>query len=220
MVRRALEHFVGTLGLGSIAIVTTSARTAHALGPVDVEVGAKAGSGTPFGNGPALSRLGFGLGARAGMVMLEHLYVGMDVTYYFGSSTSGLPLSPGNQSNTPSYSTAFHSLLYGVEAGWGFEVNDIVTFRPHLGLGIATFPTSVSCGGCGSSFGATNSPAPDVDTPPNNLYLEPGFTGLVALGAWFVGADANMLVLPGLQAENGGGVTPAVTLHVQGGVKF
>lgn len=206
-----------SLALASIAFVTTSARTTHALGPVDVEVGAKAGSGTPFGSG--LNRLGFGLGARAGVLMLEHLYAGIDVTYYLGSSTSGLALSPGAQSSTQSYTVTFHTLMYGAEVGWGFKVNDIVTFRPQLGVGIATFPTSSSGGSC-SQFSGPTSCTPEVDTPPDNLYLEPGFTGLVALGAWLVGADVNILVFPGLGVETAGAGNPAVTLHVQGGVKF
>jgi hypothetical protein len=202
--------------LASIAIVT-SAPTAHALGPVDVEVGAKAGSGTPF---KGFSRLGFGFGARAGVVVLEHLYAGVDLAYYLGSSTSGLALSPGNQSSGQTYSVAVHTLMYGAEVGWGFELNDIVTLRPQLGVGIATFPVSTSSGSGSQFSGAASSFAPDVETPPDNLYLEPGFTGLVALGVWFVGADANILVFPGQQAETSGGGVPAFTLHVQGGVKF
>lgn len=82
--------------LASVAVVTT-ARTARALGPVDVESGAKVGGATsPYSNGGAINPFGFGIGGRAGIVLLDHLYAGVNVMYYFGSSgpATGGPRSP------------------------------------------------------------------------------------------------------------------------------
>ncbi|HTQ44405.1 MAG TPA: hypothetical protein VMI75_16705 [Polyangiaceae bacterium] len=166
-------------GLASIAIVT-STRTAHALGPIDLEVGAKAGVGTKPYNGDGPNPLGFGLGGRAGVVLLDHLYGGVNVMYYLGDSQNGV---------------SFNTLMYGVEAGWGLKLLEILTIRPQVGLGNATF----------SAGNASNS----------NLYVEPGVTGLVSLGMLFVGADANVLVFPGLANSNA-----AFTLHGQVGLKF
>jgi hypothetical protein len=173
----------GLMGLASLAIVT-STRTAHALGPIDLEIGAKAGIGTnpDSGNGP--NPLGFGLGGRAGVVLLDHLYGGVNLMYYLGASEGG---------------ESIHTLLYGIEAGWGWKLLDILTIRPQVGLGNATFSAS------GSLASGSNS----------NWYLEPGVTGLVSLGLLFVGADANVLAFPGLANSN-----VAFTLHGQVGVKF
>src|SRR5579862_4965574 len=64
-------------------------RDAHALGPVDLEVGAKVGVGTnPISdqNGTSTPNpLGFGLGARGGVSFLG-IYAGVQLMYYFGSS--------------------------------------------------------------------------------------------------------------------------------------
>jgi hypothetical protein len=193
-------------GLASIAIVT-STREAHALGPVDVEVGAKAGAGTnPSSDGA--NPLGFGLGGRAGVVLFDHLYGGVNLMYYFGGTgTVPLgPVSPGAQAAPASVSG--HTLMYGVEAGWGFKLLDILTIRPQVGLGNADLGFTVSC-----PASVTGCPVPD--SSGNNLYVEPGVTALLALGTFFVGADANALVFPGLQGSNA-----VFTAHGQVGVKF
>lgn len=175
---------LGLCGLASLAVVTT-AQPAHALGPIDLEIGAKAGVGTnPASGNNALNPLGFGLGGRAGVVLFDHLYGGVNLMYYLGGSEG--PVSE-------------HTLLYGLEAGWGWKLVDILTIRPQVGIGNGTF--SVSGGPAGAST--------------SNWYLEPGVTGLVSLGLLFVGADANVLAFPGLQNSN-----VALTIHGQVGVKF
>jgi hypothetical protein len=194
-------RFACLFGLASVAIVT-SARPAHALGPVDVEVGAKAGVGAEY-SGAFLNPLGFGLGARAGVVLFDHLYSGINVMYYFGASET---------------SESVHTLMYGVEAGWGFKPLDNVIIRPQVGLGNASFSYASLSAPQGSAFyGATTSPT--TDAARNQLYVEPGVTVLVALGMLFVGADANVLVFPGLEF---GDVNSGffITLHGQVGVKF
>jgi hypothetical protein len=174
-------------GLGALATlaIVTSTRTAHALGPIDLEIGAKAGVGTsPSSEAGAPNPLGFGLGGRAGVVLLDHLYGGVNMMYYLGGSEAGV---------------SFHTLMYGIEAGWGWKLIDILTIRPQVGIGNATFTAS------GGPASVSNS----------NWYLEPGVTGLVSLGMLFVGADANVLAFPGLANSN-----VAFTIHGQVGVKF
>jgi hypothetical protein len=176
-------------------------RNAHALGPVDIEVGAKAGLATnPVSNsngGP--NPLGFGLGARGGVSFLG-IYGGIQLIYYFGGSESASVLGQ-------SISVSTHTLMYGVEAGYGFTLIDILTIRPQIGIGNASFGGSVSgAGAVTTNFGSTNN---------SNLYIEPGVTGLISLGGWFVGADANLLFFPGLDNS-----TTSFSFHGQIGLKF
>jgi hypothetical protein len=186
-----------SFGVGTFAMT----RNAHALGPVDIEIGAKAGLGTsPVSSSGYPNPLGFGIGARAGVDFLG-IYGGVQLMYYFGGSTdegAGVTFKD-------------HTFMYGVEGGYGFTLIDILTIRPQIGIGNATFSSSVS--GSGSS-GATS-----VDFSgggsKSNLYLEPGVTALISLGGFFVGADANLLVFPGLDNSK-----VAFTLHGQVGFKF
>lgn len=98
------------VGLTSVAIMT-SARAAHALGPIDVEVAAKAGGATnPYTADGAINPLGFGLGGRAGVVVLDHLYGGVNLMYYFGGS------GPDVGGPIPTATISAHTLMYGVEA--------------------------------------------------------------------------------------------------------
>jgi hypothetical protein len=169
------------MGLG----ILSTAGSAHALGPVDLEVGVKAGVGTnPDSGGGAINPLGFGLGGRAGLAFLGGIYLGGNVMYYLGGSDNG---------------TSVHTLMYGGEAGYGFKLLDLLTIRPQVGLGNATFTAS----------------AGSVSLSNSNLYVEPGVTALVSFGLLFVGADANLLVFPGLNNSQA-----AFTLHGQVGVTF
>jgi hypothetical protein len=89
--------------------------------------------------------------------------------------------------------------MYGGELGYGFKILDLLTIRPQVGIGNATF--SESGGGQSQST--------------SNWYLEPGVTGLIGLGLLYVGADVNALLFPGLANTNA-----AFSLHAQIGVKF
>jgi len=184
-------------------------RDAHALGPVDLEIGAKVGVGTnpiSSANTPGSSNgqstpnpLGFGLGARGGVSFLG-FYGGVSLMYYFGSSQdASVPGESGSVSD--------HTLMYGVEAGYGFTLADILTIRPQIGIGNFTVTASDNVSGVVSG-GASSS--------DSNLYLEPGVTGLISLGGWFVGADANLLFLPGADYNT----TTAFTIHGQVGIKL
>jgi hypothetical protein len=125
-----MNRVAWVLGLASVTIVT-SAGSARALGPIDVEIGARAGGATNPNSAPgALNPLGFGIGARAGVVLLNHLYGGFDVMYYFGSNGPALGGPPG-----PPVTLTDHTWKYGGEAGWGFKPIDILTIRPQVGLG-------------------------------------------------------------------------------------
>ena len=188
----------------------TMTRDARALGPVDLEVGAKVGMGTnPIGakNGApdAPNPLGFGLGGRAGVSILG-LYGGVQLMYYLGSSQDE---SVGGST----LSVKEHSLLYGIEAGYGITLLDLLTIRPQLGIGNYTLSGSASGSAGGISVDASSQSR-------SNLYLEPGVTGIVSLGMWFVGADANLLILPGFDVGPNYDAKVAFTLHGQIGIKL
>jgi hypothetical protein len=176
------------VGLGVVGV----ARDARALGPVDLEVGAKVGYATsPTSENGAPNPLGFGLGGRAGLSFLGGFYAGGSLMYYLGGSST-------LQSEAGAQSVSTNTLMYGGEVGYGFNIL-LLTIRPQVGIGNATF--TASSGG--------------VSQSTSNWYLEPGVTGLIGLGLLYVGADVNALVFPGLQDSQTG-----VSFHGQIGVKF
>jgi hypothetical protein len=180
--------------LGTLSVT----RNAAALGPVDIEVAAKVGGGTnPEKNtgGSPPNALGLGLGGRAG-VSLFGLYGGVSFMDYLG--TKGV---------YSGVTESMKSILYGVEVGYNIGV-PLLTLRPQLGVGNYT----VSGGFNGNAAGAL---LPQQNFTKSNLYLEPGVTGLLSFGMLIVGADANVLFLPGLN-----GSQPAFTAHGQVGIKF
>jgi hypothetical protein len=126
---RLLGAFLVALAIG------LSTRQAHALGPVDIEVGAKVGYGTSPG-GSSINPLGFGIGGRAG-VQLFGIYAGGNIIRYIGSG-DGL----GGQ---------LYALQYGGEIGYGFKIS-ILTIRPQIGLGNITFSDSQAGSSSSSSF--------------------------------------------------------------------
>ena len=186
---------VVSAGLLSLAVVASFSGNAFALGPLDLEIGAKAGVGTTPSNFPngATNPLGFGLGDRAG-VSIMGLYGGGQIIYYLGGSEN---------------SVSVHTLMYGVEAGYGTKLIDILTLRAQVGLG--SYDINASGGG--------------FSHDQSNLYVEPGITAMITLPivGWFVGADANVLLLTGMPDQNGNGsgtLDTAFTLHGQVGYTF
>lgn len=170
--------------VAGVAFLATEHK-AHALGPVDVEVGAKVGVGTNPSDGP--SPFGLGVGARGG-VSFFNIYGGVSAMKYFGGSKDFGGLTVESDGST----------LLGIEAGYTIKAVPVVQIRPQIGVGNAHF----SGGG-------------------DNLYLEPGATVLVPLGILYVGGDANLLLLPGVDQGNGDSKTfTALTLHAQVGVTF
>jgi hypothetical protein len=183
------------LGTALAAATATLAADAKALGPVEVEAGVKVGAATnPFSADP--NPLGLGLGGRAGLSFL-HIYGGVSVIDYFGGTKSPQLGSPAQVED--------HSLLYGIEAGYGFELLELLTVRPLLGIGNYTLKSTI--GG--------------ADLSTSNLYLEPSLVGLFALKPLFVGVDVGALILPGLvQGEQPSKTYSSISLHAQAGVKF
>jgi hypothetical protein len=190
--------FVSSAAIGAGFLLVSA--DARALGPLDLEVGAKVGYGTnPQNYGP--NPLAVGLGARGG-VAISGFYGGVGLMYYFGGSKDvTTSITPGG----PSVSISEHTLLYGVEAGYGAKILEIFKLRAQLGIG--EYQVSASGGGGSSSY--------------NNLYLEPGATVMMSLGTVFIGADANLLVLTSAKDASGNSTTDtAFTVHGQVGVTF
>jgi hypothetical protein len=190
---------VSALFIGVAAALV--AHDAHALGPVDLEIGARAGVGTAPGgtsNGP--NPLGFGVGGRAGVSILG-LYGGISGMYYLGESKSVTVLGT-------TFSASAHSVLLGLEAGYGSKLGPL-SLRGTVGVG--NIESDGSGGIAGSPFSGSH----------NGLYVEPGVTGVIGLGMWFIGADANALILPDYQGYDGSkSLEAAFTIHGQLGVKF
>jgi hypothetical protein len=176
---------------------------ARALGPVDVEVGAKAGLATSPERVGSVNPLGLGLGARGGVDFLG-FYAGLQFVYYFGRNGNE-PLSCGVAiSGCGSVALSTHTVLYGIEAGYGLTLARVLTIRPQIGLGNATFSSS-GTGPNNSLFGGSDS----------HPYLEPGVTGLVSPGRWFVGVDVDLFVFLGRSASQ-----PSFAMNGQAGFKF
>jgi hypothetical protein len=192
---------VFAFGAGTFALP----RDARALGPLDVEIGAKIGLATdPVSTSASLNPLGFGLGARAG-VDFHGFYGGVQFTYYLGGSERSDALCGGNNPcGLSEFST--HTLMYGIEAGYGITLIDLLTLRPQIGFGNATFISSAIGPGVAN---------PGSRGSSSNVYLEPGVTGLLSLGAWFAGLDANVLFFPGLNDAQ-----TSFSLHGEVGFKF
>ncbi len=175
------------------ATVCASERDAHAIGPVDIEVGARVGFATNPRGSDGPTPFGLGVGGRGG-VTIAHFYGGLSAIHYFGSSKDiPTPAGPLNAS--------FSSTLLGAELGYSITAIPKLVIRPQVGVGSASF-----------SFGEQSS---------GHLYLEPGATVLVVLGLVYFGADANLLVIPGVEQGVSDTTTyTSVTIHGQVGVQF
>jgi len=186
---------------GALLLAPTEA---HALGPVDVEAGAKVGVGIPLNNEPnTILGLGFGLGGRAG-VSLSNVYAGVAGVYYFGQTkTTDLGVRD-----------SLHTLMLGIELGYDLKLLPLLTLRPQLGLGDHEYYSSTEVNPSGSSS--------------SYFYLEPAIVGLVPLKNLYVGADAGVRILPEGPAlspcPDGPGTChtfhAGLTLHGQVGVRF
>ncbi len=120
-----MNHSAKTLSLAGAATVVAALavpRTAHALGPVDLEIAARAGYATSPDSSFAANPLGLGFGGRAGISILG-IYGGISGMYYLGGSQSVGPVSV-------SYST----VMYGGEVGYTLPI-PVVKIRPQVGFG-------------------------------------------------------------------------------------
>jgi hypothetical protein len=115
------------LAASAAALLTlATARPAHALGPVDLEIAGKLGYGS--------NHLDLGLGGRAGVSFLG-FYGGLNIVDYLGQNSTS-------------------ALTWGGELGYGFKIS-FITIRPLVGFGdeALTVPQAGFCGrpNCGSS---------------------------------------------------------------------
>src|SRR5258708_37726934 len=99
--------------------------------------------------------------------------------------------------------------MYGVEAGYGGKLFELLTLRAHLGIG---------------NYGETvdvKTSIVSASTTNNSLYLEPAVVAFLPMGPIFIGADAGILVLPSrTYAPTQSDFEGAFTLHAQLGLKF
>lgn len=190
--QRTMKFFRLALPVAAVAFaLVATEKPAHALGPVDLEAGAKVGVATNPSDGD--TPLGFGAGVRAG-VGIFGFYGGLSFMHYFGSSTS-VPIV-GDVSTTTN--------LFGVELGYTISSLPVVQIRPQLGVGDIVITGS----GGGQS------------TSDGHIYLEPGVTVLVPLGLLYVGGDVNALIIPGVDQGTDTKTYTSLSIHGQVGVRF
>lgn len=189
------------IAVGGFTFAFSVARPALAVGPIDIEAAARVGgASSPIKNdvNGRTGALGFGLGARAGLSIFG-IYGGVSAMYYFGGSntesqapSAGLFVPPGPIETESSW-------LYGFEVGYSIKIQ-ILTLRPTVQIGSYTLHDSFAGGG-----------SQDI----HNWYVEPGVTALIGFGMWFVGADANVFLTPGMDNSRA-----AFMGNVQVGLKF
>jgi hypothetical protein len=201
---RAVRAILGA-ALGAALVLPCVPREANAFGPVDLEVGLKAGAGTNW-TGQSPDPMGFGIGGRAGAAVHlpeGELYGGVNALYYFGSSG----LERCGFCPKPAYSVSAHSFQYGAELGYGRKIS-IVTIRAQAGLG--------DYGMAGNAWYGNEAGT------KNYFYLEPALVGLVSMGTFFVGADAGALLLFLGPSSPGGGIpdSPAEPAVKSNGAAF
>jgi hypothetical protein len=194
--KRTVSLFVSTLFFVFLFFRTTEA---HALGPINIEAGALAGYATnPNGDNP-YNTLGVGVGARAGVEFLG-IYGGLRGMYYFGGSA-----------DVPGGSISSHAFMYGIDGGYSFHFL-MLTIRPQIGIG------NLTLSGSGTATGSSSSSVSDSDS---HLYLQPGVTGLLTFGVVYVGAEVNVLIIPGVDQGDGNSKTYAsLAINGEVGVRF
>lgn len=174
---------------------------ARAVGPIDIEVAGIAGGGFPP-SGLGVSPVGFGLGARAGVVLRDlGIYGGLSFIDYYDGYGGGAFSLPDSES------ISVHGLTYGVEVGYGVVLLRLITLRAQVGLG--DYAEIVETSTASSSSSQTH----------NSPYVAPGLVAMVSLGPVLIGADASALI-----ASFGNGskysTATALMLHAQLGLKF
>jgi hypothetical protein len=176
---------------------------ASAAVPFEIEGGGYIGYATNPSHGP--NPLGVGIGARAG-VDAYNIYAGIAATYYFGSSGNcgaGAPSGEGLGSLPPAFcgqdgaeiSISQMTVLYGVDLGYtlSFPRAKYLKIRPILELGDAELTRSGSVGKSDITEGTL---APYRSA--NAFYLQPGLEVFLTTSGFFIGADANLLVIPSI----------------------
>lgn len=191
-------------GLACLALLSV-ATEARAVGPVDVEIAGEVGTGTNPIGGTMNPQLG-SVGARVGVVY-RHVYVGADLLEEFGGFVDYGNVAFG-QPHLLGRAPIVKSQAFGARLGYGFAIEqDDLVVRPQLGIGDYIMTSYLS----GTPVGDTS---PEFGPPTSALYLEPGVCVLGLIGHVIHGADANVLI------ESQAGTEPALTAHLQAGVRF
>jgi hypothetical protein len=182
---------------------------ARASDAIEIEGGGYIGYGTNPSHGP--NPLGVGIGARAG-VDFYNFYAGLAATYYFGASGEcggGAPNSGAGLSSLPSsfcsavageVSLSQMTVLYGVDLGYTLTVPRarFLKFRPILELGDAQITRTGSV----AMSDITTGPLAQYRSA-NSFYLQPGLEVFLTVSGFFVGADANLLLMPSVTDIDG-----------------
>lgn len=208
LAKSVMKH-LSVLAAVAVATLALTASKDASAGPIELELGAKAGVGSNPSSS-SLNPLGFGIGARGGVSIIG-IYGGLNLMYYTGGS-SDTNVVVGN------VHTSAHSLMYGIEGGFNFRLlDDLLTLRPQLGLG----NFNVSYDASGNAVGVTVS----GNESKSYLYLEPSALAYLSFGNLFVGADIGFLVIPSVDERTGPTTTESktwtsLTIHGQVGLKF
>jgi hypothetical protein len=211
---------------------------ASAAVPFEIEGGGFIGYATNPSHGP--NPLGVGIGARAG-VDAYNIYAGIAATYYFGASGNcgaGAPSGEGLGSlgafcgeDDAEISISQMTVLYGVDLGYTLSVPraKYLKIRPILELGDAELTRTGSVGASDITEGTLAQ-----YRSANAFYLQPGLEVFVTTSGFFIGADANLLLIPSITdidsastSEDGAGSLTtstrafvSFTAHAQIGFRF
>ncbi len=195
--RKTPLFFVAAAVAASTLVASTEA---YALGPLSLEVGIKAGYGSNPDSSAPINPLGVGLGGRAGVSILG-FYGGIDGEYFLGGSVD----SPVH--------TSEHTAKYGVQLGYNLGI-PFLTIRPQVGLGNLTISGSTDA----TTIGGVSVPATSGSS--SSFYVEPGVVGLITFGIYFIGADANALLITSYPEGATTGLKASFTAHGQIGLTF
>ncbi len=163
--------------------------TTESAGALDTRwaIGAMLGVSTDY--------LNFGLGARGGKTLENHIYLGGSFVFHFaGDSYSAYAGPAGN------YTTSASVFYFGPEGGYDFDLKAVV-LRPYIGLGPAFFSWSV------------NVPGNTVSGSNTRFVVWPGATVIYDFpdSSFFVAGDVRFVSVPG---------GPAVGFFAFGGIHF
>jgi hypothetical protein len=185
-----LSHWASILLVVGIEFTCASAK---AVGPFDVEAGAKFGAASNPVGGGFPNPLGLGIGGRAG-VAAWGAYGGISAMYYGGTSGQFETRAPPYSILADRGSVSAHSVLYGIELGYGLRLLRRIVLRGQVGLGNDVLGASGTAASCLADARILCSHT--VSGSTQYLYVEPGITALAEFGTLYVGVDAEVLVLP------------------------
>jgi hypothetical protein len=137
--------------------------------------------------------LNFGLGARGGKTLANHIYIGGSLVFHFaGDSYAGYAGPAGN------YTTSASVFYFGPEGGYDFDLKAVV-LRAYIGLGLAFLSWSV------------NVPGNTVTGSDTRFVVWPGASVIYSFSdsPFFIGGDVRFVSLPG---------GPAVGFFAFGGI--